>query len=93
MENVLYVDDTGAAALAINHSGVKTPNIELYVVETPLNIIKSKLSDTLYNVIFVIEIIIASMRVDFMRRNQIETCNERCRVRLTCLVGMQDKYV
>lgn len=38
------------------------------------------------NVIFVIEIIIVSMRVCFMRRNQIETCNERCRVRLTCLV-------
>lgn len=43
-----------------------------------------------YIVIFVIEIIIASMRVDFMRRNQIETCNERCRV---FMFGMEDKYV
>lgn len=90
---MLYVVDKGAAALAINHRRVAAPNIELYVVETLLNVIKIKLSDTLYIVTFVIEIIIVSMRVDFMRRNQIETCNERCRVRLTCLVGMQDKYV
>lgn len=68
---------------------VGTDEIKLYAPVKLLTIVQNeKLSVTLYIVIFVIEIIIVSMLVNFMRRNQIETCNERCRVRSTCLVGM-----